>query len=322
MAESRQQKPVALYGALAANLSIAVVKFVAAAVSGSSAMLSEGIHSLVDTGNQLLLWFGLHRSRRPADGAHPFGHGKELYFWGLIVAILLFALGGGMSIYEGIRHLAHPRVLSNPFWNYVVLGAAFVFEGVSLGIALKEAAGELRPGDGFWRAFRESKDPSLYTVVAEDTAALLGLIVAFVGVWLGHWAGDPLYDGFASLVIGAILVVVAGFLTYQSRGLLVGESAHPQILKEIRTLACADPAVSQVHDVLTMHLGPDEILLNMAVGFAPGLSADQVAGAIERLEQRITRALPEVRRIFIEAESLRPTGVPVSRSPSPSRSER
>lgn len=308
-------KPLAIYGAMGANLLIAVTKFVAAGFTGSSAMLSEGIHSTVDTGNQLLLLLGLKKSRKPPDANHPFGHGKELYFWSLIVAVALFGIGGGMSIYEGITHLLHPHPLEDPTWNYATLGLAFLFESVSWWIAVKELREQI--GDkGMWTSLRASKDPSVVTVFFEDSAALAGLIVAFLGVFLGHRLNSPTADGIASIVIGLILAAVAVFLVRESKGLLLGESADPAIVKEIRDLARSLPAVADVQCPLTMHFGPEEVLLNLEIDFRPGLPPGEITQAINRLEEEIREKHPEFKRIFIEARALqgqpRPAGALVA----------
>src|SRR4030095_15751447 len=223
-----EESKVAVFAAIAGNLAIAATKLVAAFFSGSSAMLSEGIHSIVDTGNGLLLLVGLRKSRKPADSRHPFGHGKELYFWPLVVAIMIFALGGGMSVYEGVTHLMHPTH-ADPTWNYVVLGIAFVFESISSVFAFKAFRGELK-GQSPLAAIRASKDPTSFTVLFEDTAALLGLVVAFLGIFLGSVLHNPYFDGIASIVIGLILAVVAGFLAYETKGLLIGEGVNPETL--------------------------------------------------------------------------------------------
>jgi cation diffusion facilitator family transporter len=299
------ERPITVYGAIAANAVIGLSKFAAGIISGSSAMLSEAIHSVVDTGNELLLLLGIHRSRRPADELHPFGHGKELYFWTLIVAILLFGLGGGMSIYEGISHLRHPAEIKDPVWNYVVLGIAFVAEGTSWAIALNKLLRNRKPGQGIWDALRASKNPAVFVVLAEDSAALLGIWVAFLGVLLGHALRNPYLDGAASIIIGLILATVAGFLAYESRDLLVGESADPDVLQSIRRLAEADPAVVDVSRPLTMHFGPDQVLLNLDIEFRPDLSAAEITAAVDRLEAGIRKERPSIKRIFIEAESLK-----------------
>lgn len=294
-----------IFAAIAANFAIAITKFIAASVTGSSAMLSEGIHSVVDTGNELVLLFGIRRSQRPPDDNHPFGHGQELYFWTLIVAILIFAVGGGMSVYEGITHLIHPHPIENPTWNYVVLGMAIIFEGLSWGVAFKA----FLPSVGkqtLWQAVRTSKDPTIFTVLFEDSAALLGLLVALLGVLLGNLLQNPYLDGTASIVIGVILAVVAVLLAYESRGLLIGEGANPETVNHVRSIAQTDPAVSGVLRVLTLHFGPREILLNLEIQFNRNLSAEEVAQAVDRLEAQIRQNHPEIKLIFIEAKSLFP----------------
>lgn len=290
---------VVIYGALASNLAIAVVKFIAAAVTGSSAMVSEGIHSLVDTGNEGLLLFGANRSLQPADAVHPFGYGKEIYFWGLIVAVMLFGVGGGMSIYEGISHLLHPVPLSEPNWNYWVLGLSFLLESGSWLIAYKHLPKTSRR-QGFLGAVRASKDPAVFIVVVEDSAALLGLLIAGAGVYVSHRFEMPEADGVASLCIGLVLATVAMFLAYESRGLLVGESAVLQVVKDVRNVASADLAVEAVGEPLTMQLAPEDVLLNLRIRFDPGLSGDELTEAVKRIEMQIKQAHPEIRHAFIE----------------------
>lgn len=310
MSSEASKHPITVYGAMAANAVIAVSKFAAGIISGSSAMLSEAIHSVVDTGNELLLLLGIHRSKKPADELHPFGYGKELYFWSLIVAILLFSLGGGMSIYEGISHLQHPVEIRDPSWNYVVLGIAFVAEGTSWAIALKKLLEKKNRNQGFWEALHASKNPAVFVVLAEDSAALAGILVAFLGVLLGHQLRSPYLDGAASVVIGLILTAVAGFLAYESRDLLVGESADEEVVQSIRKLAQADPAVVGVSRPLTMHFGPDQVLLNLDIEFESSLTASEVTAAVDRLEAIIRKERPSIKRIFIEAESLKGSGSP------------
>ena len=222
------ERPIVVYAAIAANFGIAIAKFVAAALTGSSAMISEGIHSLVDTGNQGLLLLGLRQSRRPPDVEHPFGYGKELYFWSLIVAIVIFGVGGGVSIYEGITHILDPSPLEDPLVNYIVLGLAFVLEGASWVVALREVSSQTTPDEGLVTTIRTAKDPSVITVLLEDSAALVGLMIAAVGIYLSHALEDPRIDGMASLAIGGVLVLVALFLAAEARGLLVGERADPE----------------------------------------------------------------------------------------------
>ncbi len=307
MTTRSDERPVAVLGALAANLLIAAAKFTAAAVTGSSAMLSEGIHSLADTGNEGLLLLGVAKSRRPADDDHPFGHGKELYFWSLIVAIVLFGVGGGMSIYEGITHIQHPRTIEDPTANYVVLGLAFVFEGVSWTIAARQ----LRRGQAprrrrLWAAFRASKDPSAFVVLGEDTAALLGIAVAFLGVLLGHALRNPYFDGAASIAIGLILCAISLFLAYESKGLLIGEGFGREALEEICAIAGRDPAVRRCRRPLTMFMAPREVLLNLDIEFAADLPSEAMTEAIARIEAAIRERRPEITRIFIEADRIKP----------------
>ncbi len=234
----------AVIAAIAGNAAIAVIKFIAGAMTGSSAMISEGIHSVVDTGNGGLLFYGLRRGARPADTAHPFGHGMEMYFWSLIVAVSIFGVGGGMSIYEGITHIQHPSPLENPLINYIVLAAAMVFESFSFSVAWS-AFRKTKKGKRTLTAIHHGKDPSLFTVLFEDSAALAGLVVAFLGVFLSHQFDAPALDGTASVVIGVILVCAALWLAYESRSLLVGEAADPELVATVREIALADPAVAR-----------------------------------------------------------------------------
>ena len=295
---------VAIYAAIGGNLAIAIAKFVAAAFTGSSAMLSEGVHSLVDTGNGGLLLLGISRSERPADSRHPFGHGKELYFWSLIVAVIIFGLGGGISAYEGFLHVLHPAPLSDPTWNYAVLGLAAVFESIVFVIALRQFRTEMEPDETIWQAVKASKDPSTFTVLFEDAAALLGLLVAFAGVFLSHYFANPALDGAASIAIGLILATAAGFLAYESKGLLVGEGADPQTVASIRDLAADEPGVKSVFHPLTMHFGPATILLTVDIEFDPTLSASAVEATVDRLEKAIRQRHPKIKHIYIEAGAI------------------
>ena len=299
MAESK----TAIYAAILGNFAIAVTKFSAAAFTGSSAMLTEGIHSLVDTGNGGLLLVGISKSKKPADAAHPFGYGKELYFWTLIVAMLIFGVGGGVSIYEGILHLLHPNPLEDPFWNYVVLGIAIVFEAIVFMIAFKQFQA-LKGEESTWQAIRRSKDPTTFTVLFEDAAAMLGLIAATVGIFLGHQFNNPYFDGAASIVIGVILATVAFFIGYESKGLLVGEGADPATLQSIKKLAESDPTVTNVERPLTMYFGPHTVLLTMDVEFRDNLSGAERDAAVQRLEKVIREKHHDINHIFIEAKSL------------------
>ncbi|UII26270.1 cation diffusion facilitator family transporter [Fulvivirga maritima] len=292
-----------IYGALVANLLIAITKFIAAGFTGSSAMISEGIHSVVDTGNQLLILLGLSNSKKPADKQHPFGYGKELYFWSLIVAILLFAIGGGMSLYEGIHHLGQPTEQSDPTWNYAVLGMAFLFEGTSWVIAMKNFL-KKKSKFNFFTRLRNSKDPSIFVIIMEDSAALLGIVVAFLGVYLGHTYQNPMFDGIASIIIGVILSLVAIFLVSESKGLLVGEAASAMTIESVRNIFEQNAGVVSIEEPLTMHFGPAEVLLAVNVQFSKDLSAERIELCVDELEKQIKTKHPEIRRIFIEAESI------------------
>jgi cation diffusion facilitator family transporter len=288
--------------AMIANGIIAVAKFTAAAITGSSAMLSEGIHSVADTGNQALLLLGNRRSHKPADRRHPFGYGQELYFWSLIVAMILFGLGGGFSIYEGIAHLSHPEVPGDPVWIYSVLGVAFVVEAVALRVALGELGGR-GSGKSLWARLQACSDPRIFVPVAEDLAALLGVVVAFLGVFLARALDMPVLDGAASIVIGIILTLVAVFLGYETRALLVGETISDTLRTTIRAIVNSDDTVSEVVRMAGVHLGPEEILLNLGVRFEPENGAESVARAVERIEEKIRAVDPRVTRVFIEPET-------------------
>lgn len=303
MSAPSEQKPIAVYGAMAANLLIAVTKFAAALFTGSSSMMSEGIHSLADTGNQALLLLGIHRSTKPPDHMHPFGYGQELYFWTLVVAIILFGLGGGMSIYEGVTHILHARPLEDPFWNYITLGLAFLFEGASFIIALRELR-HVKGEESIWQAVHASKDPTIFVVLFEDFAAIAGLVLAFLGIFLSHRFNSPRLDGAASILIGLLLAAVSMVLAYESKGLLLGESANRQTVQHIYEIVNADKDVQQARRALTMHFGPNEVLLNLDVQFRSKLSSAELTAAIDRLEQKIREAYPEIKRIFVEAKSL------------------
>lgn len=289
--------------ALVGNGLIAVTKFGAAAYTGSSAMLSEAIHSVVDTGNQGLILFGIHRSKKPADTAHPFGYGMELYFWTFVVAIVLFAIGSGVSLYEGVQKILYPHPMENVHVNYIVLGAAMVFEAVAWYLAYKEFRG--RKGHrSFIAAVRTSKDPALFTVLFEDTAAMLGLVFAFIGIALGQYLEMPVLDGVASVAIGVILALVAITLASECKGLLVGESARRPVVRGIRTLVEARDGIKSVNELLTMHLGPEDLLVNLSVDFVDGISSQDVEAEISAMEADIKESYTEVQRIFIEVQSL------------------
>lgn len=299
MAE-RSNKPV--YVAVAAGVSIAAAKFVAAGFSGSASMLAEGIHSTVDACNDSLLLVGRSRGARPPDANHPFGHGKELYFWTTVVALVILGAGGGVTIVESIGRLIHPEPIENPLWNYAVLGLAAAFEGYSCVVAFREFRGE-RGDRGFWEALRAAKDPTTATVLLEDFAALAGVTIALLGVGLNQLLGSPYPDAVASLLIGLLLAAVAVFLVRESKDLLVGERAEPALIQSVRERVESDDAVEEIGDPLTMHLGPSEVLLNLGVRFRKGLGSEELEAAIDRMESAIRREHPEVRRIFLEVDS-------------------
>ncbi len=290
-----------IFVALAGNTLIAVTKIFAATVTGSSAMLSEAIHSIVDTGNQGLLLLGIKKAAKPADAEHPFGYGKEVYFWSFVVAILIFAVGSGVSLYEGIHHIRHPQTLENINLTYIVLALSLVFEGSAWFFALKafsRAKGRL----GYLQAVRRSKDPSTFVVLFEDSAAMAGILVAFLGIWLGQMTGLLWLDGAASVVIGLILGLTAWLLAVETKDLLIGESALPELVDGVRDLAKEVHEVEYVNEVLTLHMGPDFILVNLSLDFQDSCTAEEVETAIAKLDQRIKLNWPLVKKVFVEAE--------------------
>lgn len=289
-----------IYAALIGNGLISITKFFAAAMTGSAAMMSEGIHSVVDTGNQLLLLLGLRKAKKPADKEFPFGHGKEIYFWSFVVAIMIFAVGAGISIYEGIHSLLDPHPVENPFINYIVLGLAMIFEGFAWYFAWKEF-NNARGERGYYETVRKEKDPVTFVVLFEDTAAMLGLIVAFAGIGIGQLTGLHIFDGIASVVIGVILGLTAAWLAYETKGLLIGESADPHIVAGIHQIASEHDAILAVNEALTMHMGPDYILVNISVDFKDSLAASTVENDISVITKKIKNNYPLVKRVFVEA---------------------
>ena len=291
-----------IYAALVGNAAIAVTKFAASAFTGSSAMLSEAIHSLVDTGNQILLLWGLRKAKRPPDEHFPYGYGKEIYFYSFVVAIMIFAVGAGVSIYEGIKHLQHPREMTNPIVNYVVLGLAMLFEGAAwtfAWIGFHKSKGKL----GTLEAVRHGKDPTLFVVLFEDSAAMLGLVVAMIGIAMVQITGNPYFDGAASVMIGVILGSVAVWLAWETHGLLIGEAAAKPVRDEIGRIVMSHSGIKHMNELLTMHVGPEAILVTMSVDFEDGLPSEAVERTIAGLNREIHDAFPEVSRVFIEAES-------------------
>ncbi len=291
-----------IYAALTGNLLIAISKFVGAAITGSSAMLSEGIHSVIDTGNQFLMLLGLKKSKRPADELHPFGHGKEVYFWSFIVAILIFAVGAGVSVYEGIHHLLNPTTIVNPLVNYIIIGLAIIFEGTSWTIALKSFTKEKGKHD-YLEAVHRGKDPTNFVVLFEDSAALLGLLVAALGIFLSETLHTEMYDGIASIIIGIILGVTATWLAYETKGLLIGEAANSEVVNGIKKVMESFDEIQHVNEVLTMHMGPEFILLNLSVDFEDSVVAADIENTISEIDKKIKSEFPKIKRIFIESEA-------------------
>ena len=293
-----------IVAALIGNALIAVTKFAAAAYTGSSAMLSEGVHSLVDTGNQVLLLFGLKQSRKPPDEDFPFGHGKEVYFWSFVVAILIFAVGAGVSFYEGFVRVVTPYPVENVFVNYIVLGFAMIFEGAAWYLAFKEF-GRVKGSRGYIEAVHQGKDPTFFVVLFEDSAAMLGLLVAFAGVWLGDVTGNSVFDGIASMIIGLILGGTAVWLAYETKGLLIGERANREVVDGIRRIINTQPSVRHVNEVLTMHMGPEFILVNVSVDFSDNIRVGEIEETVARMDHQIKTHFPNVKRVFVEAEARR-----------------
>jgi len=299
MASSRK---LVIYAALLGNAIIAFMKFIAAFITGSSVMFSEGIHSVVDTGNQMLLLYGLKQAKKPADDRFPFGHGKEIYFWSFVVAIMIFAVGAGVSIYEGVHRLLNPTPLENIMVIYIVLSLAMIFEGAAWFFALKE----FRRAKGKWgyiEAVQRGKDPSIFVVLFEDTAAMLGLLVALLATILTQVTGNLYLDGFASIIIGFILAVTAMWLAFETKGLLIGESANMHVVSGIRKILKAYERIEHVNEVLTMHMGPEFILVNISVEFRDEATATEIEETVSQLDTEIKNAYENVKRIFIEGEA-------------------
>ena len=296
---------IVILAALAANILIAVVKFIAAWWTGSSAILSEGIHSLVDSGNQVLMLHGQRRAELPPDEEFPFGHGKEIYFWSFVVSILVFSVGAGLSLFEGISHLIHATPIKNVKVSYLIIGAAMIFEGISWIISVREFAKEKAPQHKFLEAIRKGKDPTLFLVVLEDSAALLGLVVAFAGVALASLTGIPHFDGGASVVIGLILGGTAVIIAVETKGLLVGEAALQEVVQAIREVVAAGEHVEHVNEVLTLHMGPEYIVATISLDFVDDVPAGEIERTVLVLESEIRRRVPEVKKVFIEAEAWR-----------------
>jgi cation diffusion facilitator family transporter len=302
---TRESKGV-IYAAIIANIAIAVCKFAAAAITGSSAMLAEAFHSTADSGNELLLLWGIKRSARPPDSLHPYGHGKALYFYSLLVAVYIFGVGGGLAVHEGISHLKHPEIPTHPGWSYAVLALAAVFDFYSWRISYRELRARKDPNESTWDEIIGGKDPTVFTVFLEDSAGLLGVLLAFLAIFLGRQLNNPYLDPIASIVIGLVLAVLAVFLGRESGALLVGERTNRGRIDRLNEIIRADPAVEEVGDLLTMQLGPEQVLLTVNIQFRRKLTLEQLESSIERIEATIRREQPSVQRIFIEAESFKP----------------
>lgn len=293
---------IVVYAALAGNLAIALVKFVAAYITNSSAMLSEAIHSVVDTLNEILLLYGMKKSQQPANVRHPFGYGRELYFWAFIVALMVFALGAIVAIYQGIQHVLHPEAMLNPTINYIVLSIAIVCEGISWCVALK-AFRKVKGKQGYFEAFRRSKDPTTFTVLFEDTAALCGLLIALIGIYLAHALNIPELDGVASILIGIVLAVSAILLARETKGLLLGETADPLLRNNILLIAQEDQAVQSANGVLTEQIGAHQVLASLSLEFEDNLSSDDIEDCVNRIEAKIKQIHPEIVALFIKPQT-------------------
>ncbi len=310
------ESPKAVIAAVLANIAIGVVKFIAAGISGSSAMISEGIHSIVDSGNGLLILLGMKRAERRPDLVHPFGYSQELYFWTLVVAVMIFALGGGLSMYEGINRIMEitpETTLGDPTLNYIIIGISAIIEGISLSVALREfnaARGDVSP----LRFIRDAKDPSLFTVVLEDSAAEIGLLFAFLGTFLGHVLNNPYFDGIASVMIGVLLACVSVVLLRETKGLLIGEGLSGSEIRQVEAIVKSDPLVLECGRVLSLYLGPQDMLLTIDVTFDQSADRDTIDRSIDGIEREIVLAFPQTTRIFIEPENLRETHAAAQRS--------
>jgi cation diffusion facilitator family transporter len=291
-----------IYAALASNLAIAAVKFTAAAVTGSSAMLSEGIHSLVDTTNEVLLLYGIRRAARPADTNHPFGHGRELYFWSFIVAVQVLVVGAAATGYEGVNHVLHPQPIQYPQMNYIVLGVSFVFEAVSWWYGLK-AFRVTKGSQSYAEAFRKSKDPTTFIVLFEDTAALVGLLIAAAGITAAQVFNAPRLDGVASIGIALVLLLSSLLLARETKALLIGETAHAHLRDAILRIAGEDPDVRYANGVLAMQLGPTQVVAALSLEFHEALSTKQIERCVNRIETSICRAFPDVVTLFVKPQS-------------------
>jgi cation diffusion facilitator family transporter len=299
---SKHGSRLVVVAALCGNLAIAITKFIAAGITGSSAMVSEGVHSAVDTTNQVLLLYGMKRAAQPPSQSHPFGYGRELYFWAFIVALLVFALGAGISIYEGISHIRHPQPITNPLVNYIVLGISLLFEGGTWWVALREFRRQ-KGTLGYFEAFRRSKDPTTFTVLFEDTAAMLGLLIALAGIGASQALDMPVLDGAASIAIGIVLAISSLLLARETKGLLLGESAHPRVRDAILEIAGNDPAVRCANGVFTVQMGPDAVVATLSAEFEDALTTPEIEACIDRIERAVEEAQPAVTALFVKPQT-------------------
>lgn len=295
---------VSIIAAIVGNLFVTITKFLAAAFSGSSAMLSEAIHSLVDTGNGVLMLHGIRRSRKPPDKHHPLGYGHELYFWTMLVGILIFGLGGGMSIVSGVMHILAGKMPESAWWNYAVLGAAGIFEAGSWYFGWKAFRKEQRHGRGIIETMVVTKNPTTFSVLLEDTAALLGLVFAFTGIYLSTLLNLPWLDGAASVLIGVLLCVIAVIMVYESMGLLVGEGMEPATLADLRRIVSADPAVQQVNHMLSLYLGPEDVLLAIDLRFRADTDVHDIRASVARFRTAIQERYPRIHRLCLDTTSI------------------
>ncbi|WP_180018467.1 MULTISPECIES: cation diffusion facilitator family transporter [unclassified Acinetobacter] len=299
---SSESNKIVVYAALFGNLAIALVKFVAAYITNSSAMLSEAIHSVVDTLNEILLLYGMKKAEQRPDAHHPFGYGRELYFWAFIVALMVFALGAIVSIYQGILHIIHPEEMQDPMINYIVLGIAILCEGFSWTVALRTFR-KMKGKMGYFEAFRRSKDPTTFTVLFEDTAALVGLFIALTGIFLAHQLNIPELDGAASILIGVVLAVSAWLLARETKGLLLGETADPRLRENVLNIAQQDTAVYSANGVLTEQMGAHQVIASLSLEFKDDLTSDEIEACVNRIEAQIKQLHPEIITLFVKPQT-------------------
>ncbi|WP_432211504.1 cation diffusion facilitator family transporter [Acinetobacter variabilis] len=299
---SSESNKIVVYAALFGNLAIALVKFVAAYITNSSAMFSEAIHSVVDTLNEILLLYGMKKAEQRPDAHHPFGYGRELYFWAFIVALMVFALGAIVSIYQGILHIIHPEEMQDPMINYIVLGIAILCEGFSWTVALRTFR-KMKGKMGYFEAFRRSKDPTTFTVLFEDTAALVGLFIALIGIFLAHQLNIPELDGAASILIGVVLAVSAWLLARETKGLLLGETADPRLRENVLNIAQQDAVVYSANGVLTEQIGAHQVIASLSLEFKDDLTSDEIEACVNRIEAQIKQLHPEIITLFVKPQT-------------------